>query len=53
LEENDTLSLRDKLAEKLLVPFSKKKGMIAAGFDIDGDSAIVPVMLYYDANFSY
>ncbi len=46
--ENDT-SLRDKL-EKNTDYF--KKGMKAAGFDIiDGDSAIVPVMLY-DAKLS-
>ena len=46
--ENDT-SLRDKLAENTAY---FKKGMIAAGFDIvDGDSAIVPVMLY-DAKLS-
>lgn len=46
--ENDT-SLRDKLQENTAY---FKKGMIAAGFDIvDGDSAIVPVMLY-DAKLS-
>ena len=46
--ENDT-SLRDKLAENTAY---FKKGMTAAGFDIvDGDSAIVPVMLY-DAKLS-
>ncbi len=45
---NDT-SLRDKLAENTAY---FKKGMKAAGFDIiDGDSAIVPVMLY-DAKLS-
>lgn len=45
---NDT-SLRDKLQENTAY---FKKGMIAAGFDIvDGDSAIVPVMLY-DAKLS-
>lgn len=43
LLENDT-SLRDKLAENTSY---FKKGMKEAGFDIiDGDSAIVPVMLY-------
>ncbi|WP_010519565.1 glycine C-acetyltransferase [Croceivirga radicis] len=48
LLKNDT-SLRDKL-EKNTAYF--KKGMKAAGFDIiDGDSAIVPVMLY-DAKLS-
>lgn len=48
LLENDT-SLRDKLAENTAY---FKKGMIEAGFDIiDGDSAIVPVMLY-DAKLS-
>ena len=48
LLENDT-SLRDKLAENTAY---FKKGMIDAGFDIiDGDSAIVPVMLY-DAKLS-
>lgn len=42
-------SLRDKLAENTSY---FKKGMNAAGFDIiDGDSAIVPVMLY-DAKLS-
>lgn len=46
--ENDT-SLRDKLEENTNY---FKKGMKAAGFDIvDGDSAIVPVMLY-DAKLS-
>jgi glycine C-acetyltransferase len=46
--ENDT-SLRDKLQENTTY---FKKGIIAAGFDIvDGDSAIVPVMLY-DAKLS-
>ena len=46
--ENDT-SLRDKLEENTAY---FKKGMKAAGFDIiDGDSAIVPVMLY-DAKLS-
>lgn len=46
--ENDT-SLRDKLEENTTY---FKKGMKAAGFDIvDGDSAIVPVMLY-DAKLS-
>lgn len=45
---NDT-SLRDKLAENTAY---FKKGMKEAGFDIiDGDSAIVPVMLY-DAKLS-
>ncbi len=45
---NDT-SLRDKLAENTSY---FKKGMKKAGFDIiDGDSAIVPVMLY-DAKLS-
>jgi glycine C-acetyltransferase len=45
---NDT-SLRDRLAENTAY---FKKGMKAAGFDIiDGDSAIVPVMLY-DAKLS-
>ncbi len=45
---NDT-SLRDKLAANTAY---FKKGMKAAGFDIiDGDSAIVPVMLY-DAKLS-
>ncbi len=48
LLENDT-SLRDKLAENTAY---FKKGMTSAGFDIiDGDSAIVPVMLY-DAKLS-
>ncbi|MBA3986914.1 MAG: aminotransferase class I/II-fold pyridoxal phosphate-dependent enzyme, partial [Flavobacteriales bacterium] len=43
LLENDT-TLRDKLAENTSY---FKKGMKEAGFDIiDGDSAIVPVMLY-------
>jgi glycine C-acetyltransferase len=42
-------SLRDKLAENTAY---FKKGMKDAGFDIiDGDSAIVPVMLY-DAKLS-
>ncbi|MEM7485699.1 MAG: glycine C-acetyltransferase [Bacteroidota bacterium] len=46
--ENDT-SLRDKLEENTAY---FKKGMKEAGFDIiDGDSAIVPVMLY-DAKLS-
>lgn len=46
--ENDT-QLRDKLADNTEY---FKKGMKAAGFDIiDGDSAIVPVMLY-DAQLS-
>ncbi|HDZ05385.1 hypothetical protein LCGC14_0070280 [marine sediment metagenome] len=46
--ENDT-SLRDKLQENTAY---FKKGIKAAGFDIvDGDSAIVPVMLY-DAKLS-
>lgn len=46
--ENDT-SLRDKLEENTAY---FKKGIKAAGFDIvDGDSAIVPVMLY-DAKLS-
>jgi len=46
--EKDT-SLRDKLEENTTY---FKKGMIDAGFDIiDGDSAIVPVMLY-DAKLS-
>ncbi len=46
--ENDT-SLRDTLEENTTY---FKKGMKAAGFDIiDGDSAIVPVMLY-DAKLS-
>ncbi|MBS9463371.1 glycine C-acetyltransferase [Flagellimonas sp. 389] len=46
--ENDT-SLRDKLEENTSY---FKKGMKKAGFDIiDGDSAIVPVMLY-DAKLS-
>ena len=41
--KNDTF-LRDKLAENTAY---FKKGMMEAGFDIiDGDSAIVPVMLY-------
>ncbi|WP_026451018.1 glycine C-acetyltransferase [Aequorivita capsosiphonis] len=45
---NDT-SLRDKLADNTAY---FKKGIKAAGFDIvDGDSAIVPVMLY-DAKLS-
>ncbi|OQD44333.1 glycine C-acetyltransferase [Croceivirga radicis] len=48
LLKNDT-SLRDKLEENTSY---FKKGMKAAGFDIiDGDSAIVPVMLY-DAKLS-
>lgn len=48
LLENDT-TLRDKLAENTSY---FKKGMLEAGFDIiDGDSAIVPVMLY-DAKMS-
>ncbi|GGD81013.1 glycine C-acetyltransferase [Planktosalinus lacus] len=48
LLENDT-SLRDQLAENTLY---FKNGMKKAGFDIiDGDSAIVPVMLY-DAQLS-
>jgi glycine C-acetyltransferase len=48
LLENDT-TLRDKLAENTSY---FKKGMIEAGFDIiDGDSAIVPVMLF-DAKLS-
>ncbi len=48
LLENDT-SLRDKLAENTKY---FKEGMKKAGFDIiDGDSAIVPVMLY-DAKLS-
>lgn len=48
LLENDT-TLRDKLAENTAY---FKKGMQKAGFDIiDGDSAIVPVMLY-DAQLS-
>ncbi len=48
LLENDT-SLRDKLAENTAY---FKNGMKEAGFDIiDGDSAIVPVMLY-DAKLS-
>lgn len=43
LLENDT-TLRDQLAENTSY---FKKGMLEAGFDIiDGDSAIVPVMLY-------
>lgn len=46
--QNDT-SLRDKLAENATY---FKKGMKEAGFDIiEGDSAIVPVMLY-DAKLS-
>ena len=46
--ENDT-SLRDKLEQNTAY---FKKGIKAAGFDIvDGDSAIVPVMLY-DAKLS-
>ncbi len=46
--ENDT-SLRDKLYENTMY---FKKGLKEAGFDIiDGDSAIVPVMLY-DAKLS-
>lgn len=48
LLEHDT-SLRDRLAENTTY---FKKGMVEAGFDIiDGDSAIVPVMLY-DAKLS-
>lgn len=48
LLENDT-TLRDQLAENTAY---FKKGMQEAGFDIiDGDSAIVPVMLY-DAQLS-
>ena len=48
LLEKDT-SLRDKLEENTAY---FKKGMVNAGFDIiDGDSAIVPVMLY-DAKLS-
>jgi glycine C-acetyltransferase len=48
LLENDT-SLRDKLAENTTY---FKEGIKKAGFDIiDGDSAIVPVMLY-DAQLS-
>lgn len=48
LLQNDT-SLRDKLEENTAY---FKKGMVNAGFDIiDGDSAIVPVMLY-DAKLS-
>jgi len=46
--ENDT-SLRDKLHQNAEY---FKKGIKAAGFDIvDGDSAIVPIMLY-DAKLS-
>ena len=46
--ENDT-TLRDKLSDNTEY---FKKGIKAAGFDIvDGDSAIVPVMLY-DAKLS-
>mgnify|MGYP003640378863 FL=1 len=46
---SNNTSLRDKLAENTAY---FKKGMKAAGFDIiDGDSAIVPVMLY-DAKLS-
>ncbi len=46
---SDDTSLRDKLAENTAY---FKKGMKQAGFDIiDGDSAIVPVMLY-DAKLS-
>ena len=46
--ENDT-SLRDKVLENTAY---FKKGMVDAGFDIiDGESAIVPVMLY-DAKLS-
>ena len=46
---SENTSLRDKLAENTAY---FKKGMKAAGFDIiDGDSAIVPVMLY-DAKLS-
>lgn len=41
---SSTTSLRDKLEQNIL---RFKKGIKAAGFDIkDGDSAIVPVMLY-------
>ena len=48
LLSNDT-TLRDKLAENTAY---FKRGMMDAGFDIiDGDSAIVPVMLY-DAKLS-
>ncbi|WP_281541669.1 glycine C-acetyltransferase [Maribacter aestuarii] len=48
LLEKDT-SLRDRLEENTAY---FKKGMISSGFDIiDGDSAIVPVMLY-DAKLS-
>jgi glycine C-acetyltransferase len=46
---SENTSLRDKLAENTAY---FKKGMKEAGFDIiDGDSAIVPVMLY-DAKLS-
>ncbi|NBX87935.1 MAG: glycine C-acetyltransferase, partial [Bacteroidetes bacterium] len=46
---NETTSLRDKLEENVK---RFKAGIKAAGFDIkDGDSAIVPVMLY-DAKLS-
>ena len=46
---SEDTSLRDKLAENTAY---FKKGMKEAGFDIiDGDSAIVPVMLY-DAKLS-
>lgn len=46
---SDDTTLRDKLQENTAY---FKKGMKAAGFDIiDGDSAIVPVMLY-DAKLS-
>lgn len=46
---NETTSLRDKLEDNVK---RFKAGIKAAGFDIkDGDSAIVPVMLY-DAKLS-
>lgn len=46
---NETTELRDKLADNVSY---FKKGIKAAGFDIkDGDSAIVPIMLY-DAKLS-
>ena len=46
---NETTELRDKLADNVAY---FKKGVKAAGFDIkDGDSAIVPIMLY-DAKLS-
>lgn len=46
---NETTELRDKLADNVAY---FKKGIKAAGFDIkDGDSAIVPIMLY-DAKLS-